>query len=143
MLNSAPEAGRVEGKGRGAGFVVTKRSSPTGFLPFCLLFLQGTYEKENNIHKINQAEDKIQLFLHAFFFTYSAVEHINMGRWLEQMLYKPRDICSQRDVVEKSFEDSKYGKMIEKIKPNKDDEKRNLYRTGVVSRAVRIKKIKF
>jgi len=46
MLNRAPEAGRVKGKGRGVWFIVTKRSSLAGFLPCYLLCLQVTYEKE-------------------------------------------------------------------------------------------------
>lgn len=50
------------------GFIVTKKSSLTGFLPFYLLFLQITYEKENNILEINEAEDKTILFLQGFFF---------------------------------------------------------------------------
>ena len=72
MLNSAPEAGRVKGQGRGVGFLVTKRSSLTGFLPFYLLFLQVTYEKENNIHEINQAEDKTLFLQVSFFFFFYA-----------------------------------------------------------------------
>lgn len=83
-----------------------KRSSLAGFLPFYLLFLQVTGEKENNIHEVNQAEEKTLLFLQVcFFFMHNAVEHIKTGCWLQHMPYKPWYICSQRDVVEQSCKD--------------------------------------
>lgn len=42
--------------------------------------------------------------------------------------------------MEKSYENSlTTGKMVEKVKKNKDKEKRNSYRPGLVGRAMRIK----
>lgn len=60
----------------------------------------------------------------------NAVEHIKMGCWLEHMPYKPWYICSQRDVVEKSYKD--WVTMGKGLKKKKNGERKGVGTDQVV-----------